>query len=178
MAITNSQLVRQTISRPVNGPDFLITADDLAAGPAAPPGAGSVARGIIFATNSLFAYPGLAGPGTIEQGTTFTYNKVGPIYANFSGAVYFWRYAESAQQLMFLWGSYDGSTNAPIVYPNGTTHRNGRELHLDHDHSQRPSRRRPVPALQRHVQCDGGPGTVYLGPEPARPDCRLAWRST
>jgi hypothetical protein len=35
--------------------------------------------------------------------------------------VYFWRFAESAQFPMLLWGSYDGTTNAPIVYPNGTS---------------------------------------------------------
>ncbi len=120
-AITNSALLPQTIRRPIFFPDLLFTADDLATGPGAIPGAAFIARNMNFSTNSAFAYPGLAGPGTIEPLISITYNKVGPIYFNASGVVYFWRFAESAHYSHAVWGSYDGSTNAPVVYPNGTS---------------------------------------------------------
>jgi len=59
----------------------------------------------------------LAGPGTMEPGIPIVFNKVGPIYENSAPAFL----DEAGQLLWFIWGSFDGSTNAPIVYPNGTS---------------------------------------------------------
>jgi len=122
-SITNSRIIPQRIQRPIQFPDLLLTAQDLASGPGAVPNAGAIARNISFDTNSLFAYPGLAGPGIIEPTTVFTYNKVGPIWLNADPAAYFFDPpgAEANQVPMLIWGSYDGTTNAPVVFPNGTT---------------------------------------------------------
>jgi len=114
--ITNSTLLPLKVQRVVTQPDILFTAADLANGPSAIPGVGTVARNIPFnATNS--AYPGLAGPGTIETSTSFTYNKVGPIFLNMGTAFL----TEGSQIPIFTWGSFDGTTNLPVVYPNGTS---------------------------------------------------------
>jgi hypothetical protein len=124
-AITNNVLIPQRARRVVTTPDFLITAQDLATDPGDPNlGAAFGARNLRFNTNN--AYPGLYGPGTIITPTVFTFDKVGPIYINpgifFIGPVV--PYDETTQELLFYFGSFDGTTNAPVVYPNGTDIRN------------------------------------------------------
>lgn len=117
-AITNNTLTPQKTQRIVLVPDFLMTAQDLATTPAdALLGPGGVARGITFDQST--ANPGLAGPGVIQPATSggFIYNKVGPIYLNLSPNFM----DEQSAIPLILWGSFDGSTNAPIVYPNGTS---------------------------------------------------------
>lgn len=116
--ITNNTLIPERVQRIITVPDFLMTAQDLASTPAdGLIGPGFLARGIDFSTNGV--NPGLAGPGTIlpSIASSFTFNKVGPIFGNISpGSM------DEASQIQFpIWGSFDGSTNAPIVYPNGTS---------------------------------------------------------
>jgi hypothetical protein len=124
-SVTNSRILPQRIQRPILVPDILLTAQDTASGPAADPAAGSIARNIAFSTNAGGAYVGLAGPGTIEPNTTFTYNKVGPIWFQQStlGAFSYFPApeAEYNQVPLLIWGSFDGTTNAPIIYPNGVS---------------------------------------------------------
>jgi hypothetical protein len=133
LAVTNNTVFPQSVARVIIEPDFLITAADI--GETDPnngvhPGAG-VVRSIFFdATNVATAYRGLAGPGTIGRppglasiGTVITYDKKGPHFENqftdffFNGAIT----GETNQFLFFAWGSFDGTTNAPVVYPNGTS---------------------------------------------------------
>ena len=65
----------------------------------------------------------LAGPGVLTPGNVFTFNKVGPAYIN--GIISFLgftntAYSEATHVQTLIWGSFDGTTNAPVVYPNGT----------------------------------------------------------
>lgn len=113
-ALTNNTLVQQQVVRLITEPDFLIDAQDLAPGPGANAPVVITRRTFFWDENNV--NPGLAGPGKIEPGSTLTFNKVGPIYQNV--ALNF--LDEAGQSLFFIWGSFDGSTNAPIVYPNGT----------------------------------------------------------
>lgn len=113
-AITNNTEFSQYVRREVTAPDILITAQDLSGGPGGPSGAGVAGRNINF--DSTNALPGLAGPGTIVTPTAFIFSKTGPMMQNT-----FPRMDEATGSPMFLWGSYDGSTNAPVVYPNGTS---------------------------------------------------------
>jgi hypothetical protein len=132
--VTNGAPLVQTFQRVVTRPDILFTTGDLV-----------VAAGATFSINALSRTPpnfnatvpfpaGQAGPGTIEPGggggITFTYNDVGPIFENTAepvvGEVNFIGGAESGIPiindtntiLLFQWGSYDGTTNAPVVYPS------------------------------------------------------------
>jgi hypothetical protein len=64
----------------------------------------------------------LSGPGIIDPTSTpirITYNTVGPVYVNTSPTVLNGPAASVGRSM--IWGSFDGSTNAPVVYPNGTS---------------------------------------------------------
>lgn len=113
--LTNNTLVTRLVRRVVTAPDILMAADDLAAGPGTVNGGVPVAaRSISYDQGNINA--GLAGPGVMNPGQSFTYNKVGPTYEN--QAMDFMDQAGAL--LWFIWGSFDGTTNAPVVYPNGT----------------------------------------------------------
>ncbi|HEX5218917.1 MAG TPA: Ig domain-containing protein [Verrucomicrobiae bacterium] len=115
--LTNNTLSKQTVTRVLTTPDFLITAVDTSPGPSDPNNSpGPIARNQI-AFDESNSGNGLAGPGTLEPGTVITYNKVGPIYQNSAPDFL----DEAGQVIWFIWGIFDGTTNAPIVFPNGTT---------------------------------------------------------
>jgi hypothetical protein len=113
--VSNSKLVNQTFQRVVTAPDFLISAGDLASGPGDgfPPVVSTYARNINF--DQANALPGLAGPGTIDAPTTIAFNKSGgAFFNNVDGN-------ELTEISSYVWGSFDASTNDPIVYPDGTS---------------------------------------------------------
>lgn len=124
-SITNNSLIPQPIQRTITEPDILFTAQDLdTIEGSATHGAGIFARNVIF--DASLAGQGLAGPGTIEGGggvsnTVVVWNKAGPTYANTSPNAYFAAGAEANQIEIFALGVFDGTTNAPIVFPNGTS---------------------------------------------------------
>ncbi len=79
--------------------------------------------------------PGLAGPGLITPSTTITFDKVGPVYYNeyntdiMDGTPYFTETPgndgnDLYYSFYFVWASYDGTTNDPVVYPNGSSIQN------------------------------------------------------
>jgi hypothetical protein len=119
--ITNSTNWVQTFQRAANVPDYLFAARDLMPGPAAPlDSIRQVTRGMTY--NVANVLPGLAGPGIINSAfsTTFTFNKSGPIYYNdVTNNQYSLDLGSAVQNVM--WASYDDSTNAPVLYPNGTS---------------------------------------------------------
>ena len=118
-SITNNSVVPQRIQRTIASPDFLFSAQDLTPPPDNPPTFFIVLRSLSFNTNS--ENQNLAGPGTIEGPTTISFNKVGPIYLTASPNSYFVSEAEANQVSEGVWGSFDGTTNLPVVYPNGTS---------------------------------------------------------
>jgi hypothetical protein len=124
--ISGSKAQSQTFQRVVTTPDFVFAAADLAAGPAAGLTVPWYRRNLNF--NQANIYPGLAGPGTIDPFTTITFDKVGPVYLNvgpsFLNGPNYGRF--------FIWGSFDGTTNDPVVYPNGTSIQNLENQVLGH----------------------------------------------
>jgi hypothetical protein len=112
--VTNSALFRQQIQRVVTQPDILFSASDLTAPfPYIP----TVSRSTpIYGTNGVL--PSVNGPGTIQGPLTIQFNKVGPIYLNGIFPLFI---DEAGAVLDFIWGSFDGTTNTPIVYPIGTS---------------------------------------------------------
>jgi hypothetical protein len=135
--VTNSQAVVEYYQRVVTRPDITFSAVDNT-GPL--PGFFEVTRTVPGPPNPWFdqgnALPGLAGPGVINPPTTIAFNKVGNIYLNGSLALYAvnnYPFLNQGTQgsiqgqglgdglSMLQWASFDGSTNDPVVYPNGTS---------------------------------------------------------
>ena len=117
VVFTNGQYLTQTFQRVVTAPDFLFAASDELNGPDALPTEITYTRNINF--NQANIQTGLSGPGTIDSPTTITFDKVGPVYLNESPASMIG--PSGASRTGFVWGSFDGTTNAPVVYPNGTS---------------------------------------------------------
>lgn len=138
VSVTNSQAVKQTFQRVITTPDFLFTAADIAAGPNNPsppnPYNSLGDRGLTF--DQTHAGLGLAGPGLITPPMSITFNKVGPVYFNYTslgilmdGTPYFTETpgtdgTDFYYTFYFVWASYDGSTNDPVVYPDGMSIQN------------------------------------------------------
>ncbi|MGD0744877.1 MAG: Ig domain-containing protein [Verrucomicrobiota bacterium] len=116
VSVTNSRPGPLTFQRVVTTPDFLFTAQDLGA-------SGGVPAPLSFSRNVTFdqgnIYPGLAGPGVINPPSTIAFTKIGPSYINLGPAFLNGPLGYIGRQ--FLWGSFDGTTNDPVVYPNGTS---------------------------------------------------------
>ena len=110
--ITNGQPVTEFYVRVVTAPDFLVSAQDLTAGTAD----FVDARNINFDQSTILS--GLAGPGIIYPRTTFTLNKSGPVIFN-QGTAFLTQFTNIENG--FIWGSFDGSTNDPVIYPSGTS---------------------------------------------------------
>jgi hypothetical protein len=71
--------------------------------------------------------PSLAGPGVVIPSTEITFNKVGDIFGNGPLGANTNQFLSEFTQTSFpllAWASFDGSTNDPIVYPNGNSVQN------------------------------------------------------
>jgi hypothetical protein len=124
--ITNGLLITQTFQRVVTAPDFVFDGETLDRGgndtvlnnPAIAPGSPSF--------NTTLAPAGHAGPGTIDYGgggsnVVITFNTVGPVYRNESSPFSLTGPGTPAVRDYFAWASFDGTTNTPVVYPDGTS---------------------------------------------------------
>lgn len=117
--LTNGTLVTRTIERIITQPDILFSAQDLVGGPSEDVLTFAAdSRNVNF--NIANINPGLAGPGTIETPTAIIFNKVGPIFQN--ERLDPLRFLDEGTALpLLIWGSFDGTTNPPVVYPNGAS---------------------------------------------------------
>jgi hypothetical protein len=141
--LTNSAFVPRHMQRRVPRPDFLFSAADLVFNHSfsySNTVDGATDSETVTTTGNLLADPfayrtmvfnqnarpaNLAGPGTIESPpilpTIFVLNKQAPIFLNGPlGSTNLFLDETTASQLVAL-GSFDGTTNAPVVYPNGTS---------------------------------------------------------
>ena len=115
---SNGALYQLAIARKITTPDVLFTAANL--NPTAvplydPP----LTRTGTFLTNA-YTSPGTGVTGsTIDPQMLVVLNNVGALYYNQSP--YFMDYTNNSGYPFFIWGSFDGTTNAPIVYPTGTS---------------------------------------------------------
>jgi hypothetical protein len=106
-SITNSTIVPHRIRRVVTAPDILFQARDIT------DTAISFLRSPNFVSNNVLG--GLNGPGLIQPTTVVTFNKVGPLFQN-DGPLFM---DEESNTRLFAWAYFDGTTNPPIVFPNG-----------------------------------------------------------
>ena len=133
--VVGSKTVTNNFQRVVTTPDFTFSAADIAAGPGNPippnPYVSALDRTVNF--DQANALPGLAGPGLIPPPTTIIFDKVGPVYYNqpglMDGTPYFTESPgndgnDSYYGFYFTWASFDGTTNDPVVYPDGMSIQN------------------------------------------------------
>lgn len=109
-AVVNNTDVIQRFRRIVTGPDIQINAGEAGGGPRGQ--LGILWRSINFRTNIIGS---TAGPGTIEPVMNLTFNKVGPLNVHIGVG------DESSGSLNYIWASFDASTNAPFIFPEGRT---------------------------------------------------------
>jgi hypothetical protein len=115
--ITNSHRIKQTTQRVLVQPDILFGAADIGApqtdlNP-------MLARTINWVNNDLLNGQLLiGGPGIISPQVVITFSKVGPSQLNINP---FFLDEFNFFIRDFRWGSFDGTTNEPIVYPIGST---------------------------------------------------------
>jgi hypothetical protein len=109
---SNGVVIRQVVSRVLTRPDILISARDTGVAEYVPL-VGTFTVPTFVNTGS--GLDGAAeGPGIIEPISGFTFTKVGVYSLNIGNT------DEQDGQPGTLWGSFDGSTNAPVIYPVGT----------------------------------------------------------
>jgi hypothetical protein len=105
--------------RVVTTPDILFSAADMSGVPDSVPVVNAISRSVIF--NAANRLPGLAGPGTIDPPSIITFNKVGDLFEQGILGTTNAFLSEASQSSQLAWGSFDGTTNDPVVYPNGTS---------------------------------------------------------
>ena len=90
--VTNYQLSKLQVTRTVTAPDILFTAADL------------------INSEALFNYL-----------TLVVLDNVGPVFFNINPGFLVAPVGSYLEYPIFNWGSFDGSTNPPILYPNGSS---------------------------------------------------------
>ena len=118
--------INQSMQRAINFPDIVFAAGDLGVDAGGNPL--SVSRTTGFINNAAInTTPGgggtpTAGPGQIEPTAAspvfITFSKLGPAFQNASSS-----FLDQSGGLLDapIWGSYDGTTNPPTIYPNGSS---------------------------------------------------------
>lgn len=117
--VSNGVVRSQTIQRVITQPDILLTAEDLDLDSGgAPIFVRRTDTGGWANNDALNGQATLDGPGVIQPSITISYSKVGPYFFNLAPAFLDDLIAPLGG---FVWGSFDGSTNAPIIFPDGTS---------------------------------------------------------
>ncbi len=123
VAYTNGIATTQLVQQVQTSPDFLISAGDLGF-----PLNGSVpipfTRTLVggnWINNAGINGAGtaLVGPGEITTPVVLTFSKIGPAYLNFFP--FNSDLSEETSRKSYFFGSFDGSTNAPVLYPSELT---------------------------------------------------------
>jgi hypothetical protein len=114
---TNGEVRTQFVRRPVAQPDIIFTVADLAAAIATRTTASAWTNADTLNGTSV-----LGGPGIITPGITITFNHQRPFLINQSPFFVTEPSITDTNARFFglfggAWASFDGSTNAPIIYP-------------------------------------------------------------
>jgi len=127
---TNRLWTTNTYIRVLTQPDILFAAADLAGGPAAPLSISTYERTApnYNSASNATVIPPLAGPGTLSSSPAqiqVVFCKTGPVFYNdvfsFLGGGGNGVLGESSLTNTFNWGSFDGSTNEPVLYPTNSS---------------------------------------------------------
>ena len=117
VAATNSKVVSQMVSRPVIQPDIVFTVDDIL-----PAIASRTTTAGWIDNSAINGISILGGPGVIPPQVVITFNYQVPVLRN--QTPFFINEPtidDPVSRFLGLigpaWASFDGSTNAPIIYP-------------------------------------------------------------
>ena len=112
--ITNGVSRDQLVQRTQIQPDIVFTAADLGVDGGGAPILFS--RTITYLDNSLLntgaGGAGIAGPGTIDGPVQINFSRIGPFTRHFGDG------PEQLGTAGLVWGSFDASTNAPVIFPS------------------------------------------------------------
>jgi len=116
--VTNNTLVKEYTQRILNvAPDILFSSADFGAALLIRTDTTGWANN--EALNRSPVAPPLSGPGVITPPVVITFGKRGAFLINDNSSAQFLFEAGAVQDL--LWGAFDGTTNRPIVFPNGAS---------------------------------------------------------
>ena len=110
---SNGIVIRQVVSRLIARPEILISARDLGVTDNYAPIAFQFTP-VTFQNNGATLDADAEGPGNIEPVSSYTFSKLGVYSLQFGNT------DEQDGQPGNIWGSFDGSTKAPILYPIGS----------------------------------------------------------
>lgn len=137
--LTNGATRQQVIQRTLTTtPDILFTAGDL--GVDTRNGTPILYnRTITFQNNNTLnslttPITGLGGPGNIVGPVQISFSKIGPFFQNSPEG------REEIALRGLVWGSFDTSTNAPVIFPSGTTIQDLERIVLDDEGGGTPWR--------------------------------------
>jgi hypothetical protein len=116
--VTNSRLSQLKVTRTISAPDIIFTAADLVNSEALPNYA-TLTRSGSFIPSGYVSPGGGVVPSTINPPMLIVLDNVGPVYYNENP--HFISSLDYLEYPIFNWGSFDGSTNPPILYPNGSS---------------------------------------------------------
>lgn len=113
LVITNYVAYPQYVARTVTTPDILFTAEDLGV-TAGVPSPVIIDRSVTFTSNdALNGATTQAGPGTLSGPANISFTTLLPAFLN--DDTYF---DEANATRTAVWGAFDGTTNAPVVFPS------------------------------------------------------------
>lgn len=112
---TNGRIVKQPVERLVLQPDILFQVRDLGTVldiPVSSTRTGTANWTNNAALNSFYSGAGMGGPGTIFPPVVITFSDQVPFLSNFEPGE-----TDGEAFTGFVWGSFDGTTRPPVVYP-------------------------------------------------------------
>ena len=114
LVITNYVAYPQYLARVVVTPDILFTAEDLGVTGGGVPAPVYTRRNITFTSNdALNGATTQAGPGTLSGPATISFTTLLPAFLNIDTP-----FDEANARPPEVWGAFDGTTNAPVVFPS------------------------------------------------------------
>jgi hypothetical protein len=118
--VTNGVARTVHVTRVITQPDILFTAGDMVGPPLTYPLTyNAVTRGFNFITNGVTSLgSGAVTAEVIAPQEIITFNNVTPVWLNFNPS---FLDSTAAGYPVLLWASFNGTTNAPVVFPTGTS---------------------------------------------------------
>lgn len=121
--LSQTNFLRQGVVRVAVRPDIIFSAQDLRGAGDFPASVSRTTTDGWESTRDIIGTGyGLAGPGVIRPRINITLNPTGPFYSNNrNSSGYFLSPPTPGSGLVDAFGSFDGTTNMPVVYPFGAS---------------------------------------------------------